>query len=112
MQKFRLVLVTISEWFLIKVFIYLYIMKYFYRIEKPNNHINEDINNFFLGFGLDFRFKFIAHRRCTPVLGIRFNFDPYCSQSSIDENGKETVTDYDKYFKFSFVPSFGFCMNF
>lgn len=81
-------------------------------VDGVKEYIDEDISNFFLGFGLDFRFKFIAHRRCTPILGIRFNFDPYCSQSSIDENGKETVTDYDKYFKFSFVPSFGFCMNF
>lgn len=81
-------------------------------VDGVKEYIDEDINNFFLGFGLDLRFKFVAHRRCTPVLGIRFNFDPYCAKSSIDANGKESVTDYDKYFKFSFVPSFGFCMNF
>lgn len=83
-----------------------------YKKISEDESLYYDTTDFLLGVGLDLRFKFIAHRRCTPILGLRFVLDPYCGQSIVYEDGTDEVTDYQKFLKFSFMPSLGFCMNF
>ncbi|MDE5898806.1 MAG: hypothetical protein K2H09_06025 [Treponemataceae bacterium] len=64
-----------------------------------------------LGLGVDVQMKFTANRRCSPLLGFLFQWDPYCHQEKIS-SGTATVTPFSQYNRFVFFPYFSFCVNF
>lgn len=90
-------------------------LNFFYAISEDYGYSDEGYDTkqstkIQFGFTGDASMKFTPHRLFSPVIGINFNYNPFCVSHTITD-GKSVRDDYSYYSRFAFLPYVSFCIN-